>query len=34
MRRNQFEDKEAVLSVPAYLSQTERQAVLDAAKVA
>ena len=32
--RNGFEDKEAVIAVPPYLTQSERKAYLNAAKIA
>lgn len=34
MLKNGLENKEAIISVPAYLTQKERQAYLDAAKIA
>jgi molecular chaperone DnaK (HSP70) len=32
--KNGFENKSAVVAVPSYLTQTERKALLDAAKIA
>ncbi len=32
--KNGFEDKEAVIAVPPYLTQSERKAYLNAAKIA
>ncbi len=34
MAKNGFENKEAIVSVPTYLTQAERKAYFDAAKIA
>lgn len=34
IQKNNFENKNAVIAVPTYLTQQERKAVLDAAKIA